>query len=201
MLSFKILAAALLAGGALLAAAAFAQGTGRWTIGTLMPSARTEVAVAEVGGKIYVVGGFGGERELEVYDPAADRWSRGASIPRALHHAAAVGLNDKLYVIGGFVEGWTPTDDVHESLRLSDRADGTSPILEPVSATHTRLIPSEIKKEVWKQDGGRCVICGKTKNLHFGHDLPFSKGGTSISARNVRLLCMKHNLQKSGKIE
>jgi hypothetical protein len=46
MLSFKILAAALLAGAALLAAAAFAQGTGRWTIGTLMPSARTEVAVA-----------------------------------------------------------------------------------------------------------------------------------------------------------
>jgi hypothetical protein len=51
MLSFKILAAALLAG-ALLAAAAFAQGTGRWIMGTLMPSARTEVAVAEVGGKI-----------------------------------------------------------------------------------------------------------------------------------------------------
>jgi hypothetical protein len=32
----------------------------------------------------------------------------------ALHHAAAVGLNGKLYVIGGFVEGWTPTDEVHE---------------------------------------------------------------------------------------
>jgi hypothetical protein len=30
-------------------------------------------------GKIYVVGGFGGERELEIYDSAADRWSRGAS--------------------------------------------------------------------------------------------------------------------------
>ena len=46
------------------------------------PSERTEVAVAEVGGKIYVVGGFGGQRELEIYDPAADRWSRGAAIPR-----------------------------------------------------------------------------------------------------------------------
>src|SRR5437764_15153771 len=77
----------LLAAGALLSAAAFAQGTGRWTIGTPMPSARTEIAVAEVGGKIYVVGGFRGERELEVYDASADRWSRGASIPRALHHA------------------------------------------------------------------------------------------------------------------
>jgi hypothetical protein len=61
-----------------------------------------------VGGKIYVVGG---ERELEVYDPAADRWSRGASIARALHHAAAVGLNDKPYVVGG---RGLATDDVHE---------------------------------------------------------------------------------------
>ena len=111
---FKAFTATLLAAGALLTAAAFAQGSGRWTIGTPMPSARTEIAVAEVGGKIYVVGGFRGERELEIYDPAADRWSRGAAIPRALHHAGAVGLNGKLYVIGGFVEGWTPTDEVHE---------------------------------------------------------------------------------------
>ena len=29
--------------------------------------------MAELGGKIYVVGGFGGERELEIYDSAADR--------------------------------------------------------------------------------------------------------------------------------
>jgi hypothetical protein len=92
----KAFAAALLASGALLAAAAYAQGSGRWTMGAPMPSARTEVAVAELGGKIYVIGGFGGERELEIYDPSADRWSRGAAIPRALHHAAAVGWQSKL---------------------------------------------------------------------------------------------------------
>ena len=86
-------------------------------------------------------------------------------------------------------------------LRLSDRADIAGLNTETTSEAHTRLIPSEVKKEVWKRDGGRCVICGETKNLHFDHDLPFSKGGTSISAKNVRLLCMKHNLQKSGKIE
>src|SRR5262249_33924598 len=118
---FRTFVAVLLVGGALFAAGAFAQGIGRWTTGSPMPSARTEVAVAEVGGKIYVVGGFRGERELEIYDPAADRWSRGASIPRALHHAAVVGLNAKLFVIGGFVEGWTPTDDVHEYHPASDR--------------------------------------------------------------------------------
>ena len=67
--------------------------------------------------------------------------------------------------------------------------------------THNRLIPSEVKKEVWKRDGGKCVLCGATKNLHFDHELPFSKGGTSLTAQNVRLLCLKHNLQKSDKIE
>lgn len=70
-----------------------------------------------------------------------------------------------------------------------------------IEISHTRLIPSEVKKEVWKRDKGSCVKCGETKNLHFDHDLPFSKGGTSLSTKNVRLLCIKHNLQKSGRIE
>lgn len=66
---------------------------------------------------------------------------------------------------------------------------------------HTRLIPSEVKKEVWKRDKGMCVICGATTNLHYDHDLPYSKGGTSLTAQNVRLMCMTHNLAKSAKIE
>jgi len=70
-----------------------------------------------------------------------------------------------------------------------------------IDLTHTRLISSEIKKEVWKRDGGKCVICGSTKNLHFDHDLPFSKGGTSLTVKNIRLLCVKCNLEKSDKIE
>jgi hypothetical protein len=86
-------------------------------------------------------------------------------------------------------------------LRLSDRVGTATLNAESASHEHTRLIPSEVKKEVWKRDKGRCVICGESANLHFDHDLPFSKGGTSISAKNVRLLCMKHNLQKSANIE
>ncbi|KKS83419.1 MAG: HNH endonuclease [Candidatus Gottesmanbacteria bacterium GW2011_GWA1_43_11] len=70
-----------------------------------------------------------------------------------------------------------------------------------IEISHTRLIPSEVKKEVFKRDQGKCVLCESTRNLHFDHELPFSKGGTSLTAKNVRLLCMKHNLQKSAKIE
>ena len=84
-------------------------------------------------------------------------------------------------------------------LRLSERKENIVPIEKKIE--HTRLIPSEVKKEVWKRDGGKCVICGSVKNLHLDHDLPFSKGGTSLTPKNVRLLCMKHNLEKSAKIE
>src|SRR5712692_9382104 len=69
-----------------------------------------------------------------------------------------------------------------------------------VELPHNRLIPTTVKVEVWRRDGGQCVQCGSTKNLHFDHDIPFSKGGSSLTAANVRLLCAKHNLEKSDKI-
>jgi hypothetical protein len=66
---------------------------------------------------------------------------------------------------------------------------------------HERLIPSAVKLEVYRRDQGKCVICQSTDNLHFDHDFPYSKGGTSISAKNIRLLCMRHNLAKSDRVE
>ena len=71
---------------------------------------------------------------------------------------------------------------------------------KPKIIPFTRIIPTEVKIEVYKRDKGKCVICGSKENLHYDHDFPFSKGGTSITAKNVRILCMKHNLEKSAKI-
>ena len=65
---------------------------------------------------------------------------------------------------------------------------------------HNRMIPTSVKLEVWKRDKGKCVTCGSADNLHFDHILPFSKGGTSLKADNIQLLCARHNLQKSAKI-
>jgi len=63
-----------------------------------------------------------------------------------------------------------------------------------------RQIPSHIKQAVFKRDGGKCVQCGSTTNLHFDHDVPHSKGGSSITEANIKLLCARHNLEKSDKI-
>ena len=65
----------------------------------------------------------------------------------------------------------------------------------------SRQIPSRIKQEVYERDEGQCVICGATDQLHFDHDFPFSRGGTSVLAENVRILCARHNLAKSNRIE
>ena len=64
----------------------------------------------------------------------------------------------------------------------------------------SRQIPTHVKVAVWKRDQGRCVTCGATDHLHFDHDVPFSRGGSSITAENVKLLCARHNLEKSDKI-
>ena len=60
-------------------------------------------------------------------------------------------------------------------------------------------IPEDVKFEVWRRDGGKCVICGSQKNLEFDHIIPFSKGGSS-TARNLQLLCQDCNRHKSDKI-
>jgi hypothetical protein len=84
-------------------------------------------------------------------------------------------------------------------LELSDVVELVSQTALPIE--HTRLIPSAVKLEVWKRDHGCCVLCQEKDHLHFDHDLPFSKGGSSMTAKNIRLLCARHNLTKSDKIE
>jgi len=66
---------------------------------------------------------------------------------------------------------------------------------------HTRLIPTSVKLEVWKRDQGKCVKCGSLDNIHFDHIIPYVKGGSSLVAANIQLLCARHNLAKSDDIE
>ena len=66
---------------------------------------------------------------------------------------------------------------------------------------HNRVIPASVKFEVWKRDKGKCVICGSSENLHYDHVIPYSRGGSSLVAENIQILCAKHNIAKRDKIE
>ncbi len=68
----------------------------------------------------------------------------------------------------------------------------------PVSKNE-RYIPSRVKRQVWKRDGGRCTFvsptghrCEYRRDLEFDHVEEFLRGGRS-SVDNVRLLCRAHN--------
>ncbi len=86
-------------------------------------------------------------------------------------------------------------------LKQSTGVLDTAPQSPEQILVQTRQIPSAIKHFVYKRDGGKCVMCGATDQLHFDHDFPYSKGGTSILPENVRILCARHNLEKSAKIQ
>ena len=85
-------------------------------------------------------------------------------------------------------------------MRLSAELEETS-VRRVADGPQTRIIPSWVKQAVYKRDKGKCVLCGANDHLHFDHDLPYSRGGASVLVENVRLLCARHNLQKSARIE
>ena len=89
-----------------------------WKALAPMPTARLAAVAAEVGGKIYVIGGASvhpgaklasiglgtPHRSLdanEAYDPATNKWEIHSPLPTARNHAAAGVVNGKIYVIGG----------------------------------------------------------------------------------------------------
>lgn len=88
-----------------------------WTKGADMPTARSELAVTNIGEDIYVVGGLDQHGDpmdiVEVYNVKNNSWKSVASLPRELHHTAAASFNGKLYVVGGFISNeWIPTDQL-----------------------------------------------------------------------------------------
>ncbi len=101
------------------------------------------------------------------------------------------------------IDSWQEFDGTRKvfKFKLMALEDDSAPASRSTPEdTRQRLIPSSVKLEVWKRDGGKCVICGASDELHFDHIIPFSKGGTSLTAENVQLLCARHNLEKKDKI-
>ncbi len=73
-----------------------------WLIRASMPTARRSIAAAAVGGKVYVLGGYGPLSLNEEYDPATNSWTTKTSMPTARYDLVAVAINNKIYAIGGY---------------------------------------------------------------------------------------------------
>jgi hypothetical protein len=101
------------------------------------------------------------------------------------------------------VDSWREKDEFRKVFKfrlIAVEGDEDFAVRPRGNIQRRRVIPSSVKLAVWKRDGGKCTMCGATDELHFDHDLPWSKGGTSITEENVQLLCARHNLGKSDRI-
>lgn len=139
-----------------------------------------------------------------LFEKAAIEAKKGQTSPEvvAVYEKIHVGI----WAFNGFfrlTDCWQERDGSRSvfKFRLELAEDLDVEAAPPETLPHSRIIPSAVKLEVWQRDKGQCVICGATDQLHFDHDLPYSRGGTSLTAKNIRLLCARHNLAKSDKIQ
>lgn len=115
-------------------------------------------------------------------------------------------IHSGIWVYNGLfrlVDAWQETSNARKvfKFRLELADDLESADLQRGEIDHSRLIPALVKLEVWRRDKGQCVICGSKDNLHFDHIIPYSKGGSSLVAENIQLLCARHNIAKRDRIE
>jgi Holliday junction DNA helicase RuvB subunit len=134
---------------------------------------------------------FAESLEVEIDAAAAERIARSADgtpvdILNRLRH-----VRDYAHIKG---DGKITAEVAGEALRM------LSPAGEAAEASNGRTgIPSEVRREVWRRDAGRCVKCGSRDRLEYDHIIPVMEGGSN-TARNVELLCEKCNRAKSDLI-
>jgi len=112
-----------------------------------------------------------------------------------------------IWAYNGFfnlTDAWIESDGLRNvckfRLEMIDE-DATGGAGTIVSLEHNRLIPSDIKAKVWARDKGCCIKCGAKANLHFDHIIPYSKGGSSKTDKNIQILCANCNFEKRDKIQ
>jgi N-acetylneuraminic acid mutarotase len=93
--------------------------TDSWETRTPMPTARSGLQASEVGGKMYLIGGWVESEassiaeksaQVEIYDPVTNTWATGSPMPTAVAGYASALLNGKIYVISGVASGSTITN-------------------------------------------------------------------------------------------
>ena len=89
---------------------------------------------------------------------------------------------------------------VHErERRLRRRIDRAKDMMlvEAAGGPRREPIPEDVRREVFRRDGGRCAVCGADALLQFDHVIPVAMGGAS-TPENLQLLCAPCNRDKGA---
>ncbi|MDR3080208.1 MAG: galactose oxidase, partial [Streptomyces sp.] len=178
---------------------AYDPGSGSWSQQASAADSREAPAHGFIGGKLYAVGGWGGDgspdAKLEVYDPASNSWSAKASSPKPYAGSGSAVLDGKLYVVGGCGEVICGTTDATVYDPASDKWSQIAPYPEPISWEACGGIDGKLYCA-----GGINVIdaSGAVKHAYVYDpatnawspvaDLPITLWGSAYTAANGKLL-------------
>ena len=85
---------------------------GDWDLRAQLLANNSELAFAELNGKLYLFGGYPPprvtQRTVQVYDIASDTWSYGPQLPLPNNHGTAATVNGRIYLIGGQTQADDP---------------------------------------------------------------------------------------------
>jgi hypothetical protein len=119
------------------------KGSGRWRDLAPMPTARANLATAEVGGLVYAIGGIGQANDtldiVETFDPRSGRWTTSLPLPQPRAAPGAAGLGGLLYVAGGEVQLAADTFEVTNSVLVYDPKQNTWRSVAPMPTARLRL--------------------------------------------------------------
>jgi N-acetylneuraminic acid mutarotase len=94
----------------------------KWTRLANAPLARIEANAEQVGGKVYVFGGYNitspnylASKEVDVYNLATNTWSRAADMPVGITHLGTATDGRYIYTAGGYVTNYQTGQQTHAS--------------------------------------------------------------------------------------
>jgi N-acetylneuraminic acid mutarotase len=124
-----------------------------WTLGPSMPTPRSEIGVASLGDKIYVIGGQDLNKQgkktdiVEVYDLKSKNWSTTAPLPEPLDHFGVASNDGKIYVVGGYA------NDISNKLLIYDPHVGKWMEGKPMPTARTALTANFIDGKLYAVGG------------------------------------------------
>jgi DNA-binding CsgD family transcriptional regulator/N-acetylneuraminic acid mutarotase len=123
-----------------------------WTTRRSKPTPVGFISAVEVGGKIYVPGGIGDERQpldiLEVYDPVDDTWQARSPMPEPLGAYGLAHFDGKIYLFGG-LNGQTYVASVYRYDPETDRWE----TLQPMETARGFLSAASVKDRIYVVGG------------------------------------------------
>src|SRR5215218_2106349 len=152
--------------GTLLAAVPALSQEGVWTMKKPLPAPRNEVALAAVGGKVYVVGGSVGGTAvpmIDEYDPPSDAWRTRAAMPKGLDHLGVAVIDGMIITVGGFIGSVHrgAVSDVYEYNVAADTWRTLAPMKNPRGSVAVAVLDGKVHAV-----GGRGVDNSFTVGTH-----------------------------------